>query len=70
LNDLGNDAQRSTRFARGRWENGALVDVRDIFATGATGTAGSRIGFAADGMVHMTVNAPSRKTPAGTRPTH
>ena len=47
-----------TMLARGRWENGALVDVRDIFETGATGTEGSRIGFAADGMLHMTISAP------------
>jgi glucose/arabinose dehydrogenase len=47
-----------TMLARGRWENGALTDVRDIFATGAIGTEGSRIGFAADGMLHMTVSAP------------
>ena len=47
-----------TVLARGRWENGALVDVRDIFATGATGTEGSRIGFAADGALHMTISAP------------
>jgi glucose/arabinose dehydrogenase len=47
-----------TMLARGRWENDALVDVSDIFATGATGTEGSRIGFAADGMLHMTVSAP------------
>jgi glucose/arabinose dehydrogenase len=47
-----------TMLARGRWDNGALVDVRDIFATGATGTEGSRIGFATDGMLHMTISAP------------
>jgi glucose/arabinose dehydrogenase len=46
-----------TRLARGRWENDSLVDVRDIFITGATGTEGSRIGFARDGMLHMTVSA-------------
>jgi glucose/arabinose dehydrogenase len=45
-------------LARGRFENGALVDVRDVFATGATGTEGSRIGFAADGKLHMTISAP------------
>jgi glucose/arabinose dehydrogenase len=53
----GDDAGE-TMLARGRWENGELVDVRDIFATGATGTEGSRIGFAADGTLHMTVSAP------------
>jgi len=47
-----------TMLARGRWEDGALVDVRDIFVTGTTGTEGSRIGFAADGMLHMTISAP------------
>jgi glucose/arabinose dehydrogenase len=47
-----------TMLARGRFENDSLVDVRDIFATGAVGTEGSRIGFAADGMLHMTVSAP------------
>ena len=47
-----------TMLARGRWENGRLVDVRDIFTTGATGTEGSRIGFAKDGMLHMTISAP------------
>jgi glucose/arabinose dehydrogenase len=46
-----------TMLARGRFDGGALVDVQDIFATGATGTEGSRIGFAADGMLHMTVSA-------------
>ena len=47
-----------TMLARGRWENGALVDVRDIFTSGTTGTEGSRIGFARDGMLHMTISAP------------
>jgi glucose/arabinose dehydrogenase len=47
-----------TMLARGRWDGNALVDVRDIFATGATGTEGSRIGFARDGMLHMTISAP------------
>ena len=47
-----------TVLARGRWDGGALVGVRDIFATGSTGTEGSRIGFAADGTLHMTVSAP------------
>jgi glucose/arabinose dehydrogenase len=52
------DKAGETVLARGRWENDTLVDVRDIFATGATGTEGSRIGFAKDGMLHMTVSAP------------
>jgi aldose sugar dehydrogenase len=54
---VGEDAGE-TMLARGRWENGRLLEVRDIFATGATGTEGSRIGFAKDGMLHMTISAP------------
>jgi glucose/arabinose dehydrogenase len=47
-----------TMLLRARWDGNALVDARDIFATGATGTEGSRIGFARDGMLHMTISAP------------
>jgi glucose/arabinose dehydrogenase len=54
---VGEDAGE-TMLARGHWENGQLVDVRDIFTTGTTGTEGSRIGFAQDGMLHMTISAP------------
>jgi glucose/arabinose dehydrogenase len=54
---VGEDAGE-TVLARGRWDGGALVDVRDIFAPGMLGTEGSRIGFAADGKLHMTVSAP------------
>jgi glucose/arabinose dehydrogenase len=46
-----------TVLARGRWNGRALVDVEDIFESGATGTESSRIGFAADGMLHMTISA-------------
>jgi glucose/arabinose dehydrogenase len=41
-------------LARGRWDGKALVEVRDIFTAIATGNA-SRIAFARDGMIHMTV---------------
>jgi len=54
---MGEDAGE-TMLARGRWDGNALVDVRDIFTSGTTGTEGSRIGFAADGMLHMTISAP------------
>lgn len=46
-----------TVLARGVWNGTALVDVEDIFESGATGTEASRIGFAADGMLHMTISA-------------
>jgi glucose/arabinose dehydrogenase len=46
-----------TVLARGVWNGQALVDVEVIFESGATGTESSRIGFAADGMLHMTISA-------------
>lgn len=47
-----------TVLARGVWTGAALDDVEVIFESGATGTESSRIGFAADGMLHMTISAP------------
>jgi glucose/arabinose dehydrogenase len=46
-----------TVIARGTWNGTALIDVRDIFRSGATRTESSRIGFARDGMLHMTISA-------------
>jgi aldose sugar dehydrogenase len=50
--------QGETVLARGTWNGSALVDVRDIFETGATGTESSRIGFGRDGLLYMSVSAP------------
>ena len=52
------DGGGETVLARGRWTGTALADVEVIFESGATGTESSRIGFAPDGMLHMTVSAP------------
>jgi glucose/arabinose dehydrogenase len=41
-------------LARGRWDGGALTDVRDIFSAIPSGNA-SRIIFGRDGMLYMTV---------------
>jgi aldose sugar dehydrogenase len=41
-------------LARGRWDGGALADVRDIFSAIPSGNA-SRIIFGRDGMLYMTV---------------
>lgn len=51
-----------TTLARGTWNGTALVDVRDIFQSGATRTESSRIGFGRDGMLYMSISA------AGTGP--
>ena len=43
---------------RGRYENGALTDVEEIFAGDYGSTSGSRIVFAGDGKLYMTTGAP------------
>lgn len=48
----------ATTLARGRWNGTALVDVVDIWHDPtAVRTESSRIGFARDGMLHMSVSA-------------
>ena len=47
----------ATTLMRGTWNGTALVDVKDIFESGATRTESSRIGFGRDGMLYMTISA-------------
>jgi len=47
-----------TVLARGTWNGSALVDVKVIFASGATATEASRITFGRDGMLYMSISAP------------
>lgn len=48
----------ATTLARGRWNGSALVDVQDIWHDPqAVRTEASRLGFARDGTIHMTVSA-------------
>jgi glucose/arabinose dehydrogenase len=47
-----------TVLARGTWDGAALVDVRDIFDSGAMDTEASRITFGRDGMLYMSISAP------------
>jgi glucose/arabinose dehydrogenase len=48
----------ATTIARGTWNGKALVDVKDIWHDPqAVRTESSRIGFARDGMLHMSVSA-------------
>jgi glucose/arabinose dehydrogenase len=44
------------------WDGTALVDVKDIFESGATETEASRIAFGRDGMLYMSVSAPGSPT--------
>lgn len=46
-----------TTLMRGTWNGTALVDVKDIFQSGAIRTESSRIGFGRDGMLYMTISA-------------
>jgi glucose/arabinose dehydrogenase len=52
----------ATTLARGTWNGTSLVDVRDIFETGATDTEASRVVFGSDGMLYMSVSAPGSPT--------
>ena len=47
----------ATTLMRGTWNGSALVDVKDIFESGATRTESSRIGFGRDGMLYMSISA-------------
>jgi aldose sugar dehydrogenase len=47
-----------TVLARGVWNGTALVDVINIFESGATDTEASRITFGRDGMLYMSISAP------------
>ncbi len=47
-----------TVLARGTWNGTALVDVHNIFESGATDTEASRIAFGRDGMLYMSISAP------------
>ena len=48
----------ATTLARGRWNGTALVDVRDIFESGAIDTEASRLAFGRDGTIYMSISAP------------
>jgi glucose/arabinose dehydrogenase len=48
----------ATTLARGTWNGTALVDVTDVFESGATATEASRMVFGRDGMIYMSISAP------------
>jgi aldose sugar dehydrogenase len=56
------DGGGETVLARGTWNGNALVDVRDIFRSGAVETEASRIAFGRDGMLYLTISAPGSPT--------
>ena len=52
------DGGGATTLARGTWNGDALVDVQNIFESGATDTEASRLVFGRDGMIYMSISAP------------
>lgn len=56
--DGGERPRSSVALMRGRYENGRLDDVQELFASEYGGTSGSRIVFAQDGTLFMTTGAP------------
>lgn len=48
----------ATTLARGRWNGTALIDVQDIFESGATDTEASRLVFGPDEMLYLSISAP------------
>lgn len=53
-----NGGAGETVLARGTWNGTELVDVRNIFESGAMDTEASRITFGRDGMLYMSISAP------------
>jgi aldose sugar dehydrogenase len=54
----GQRRRSAVALMRGRYENGALSDVEELFVSDFGSTSGSRIAFAGDGMLYMTTGAP------------
>ena len=52
------NGEGATTLARGTWNGSALVDVRDVFESGATDTEASRLVFGRDGLIYMSISAP------------
>jgi len=52
------DGAGETVLARGIWDGKELVDVHEIFDSGAVDTEASRIKFGRDGMLYMSISAP------------
>jgi len=53
--------KRTTAVARGRWDNGTLADVKDVFVLPEAST--SRIAFGSDGMLYLTTTGRDPQDP-------
>ena len=52
-------------LARGRYDGGSLSDVRDLYTSDPTTPGGSRMAFAPDGSLYMTISGAAGRIPAG-----
>jgi aldose sugar dehydrogenase len=63
------DQARTTMvLARGRYEGGSLANVQDLYVSDPTLAGGSRIAFAPDGTVYMTISGAGGRQPGGNDP--
>jgi glucose/arabinose dehydrogenase len=63
------DQARTTMvLARGRYEGASLANVQDLYVSDPTLAGGSRIAFAPDGTVYMTLSGAAGRQPGGADP--
>ena len=55
-------------LARGRFDGGSLSNVQELYVSDATFMGGSRMAFAPDGTIYMTISGAVGRTPAGQDP--
>lgn len=59
------DGRTPMVLARGRYEGGALTGVQDLYASDPTLPSASRMAFAPDGTIYMTISGAGGRIPAG-----
>jgi glucose/arabinose dehydrogenase len=62
------DKRNAMVLARARYEGGALKDVKELYVSDATTAGGSRIAFAPDGTIYITISGAGGRTAAGLDP--
>jgi glucose/arabinose dehydrogenase len=59
------DGRTPMVLARGRYDGRALANVQDLYLSDPTTQGGSRLAFAPDGTVYMTISGAAGRVPAG-----
>jgi glucose/arabinose dehydrogenase len=63
-----NEKQTAIVLARGRYDGDSLTNVQELYVSDATSVGGSRLAFAPDGTIYMTVSGAGGRTAAGNDP--